>query len=90
MPDFPYRCQACGYSGDFAFRVGEAPKDLSCPICKRGIMRRTYTPIMDLWKNQQGEIVRGPGRQWAGSETFNPEEFRAKNRVNTGRGKAAK
>lgn len=87
MPDYPYRCDGCGYAGDFHYRMGEAPKDLPCPLCEGGTLRRSYEPVSDLWKNANGDLVRAPGRAWAGGETFDPVEFRAKNRINTERGR---
>lgn len=88
MPEYGYRCDECGQDHAINCRMGKAPKAPACPTCGEA-MHRIFHPATDLWKNETGQLVRSPGRQWEGGSTFDPVEFRAKNRVNTGRGKQA-
>jgi len=87
MPEYTYRCDDCGYQADYRYPMGSAPKALACSMCKRGAMHRVYHPTLDLWRNADGQLVRSPGRQWEGGDKFDPVEFAAKNRVDTGRGR---
>ena len=77
MAKYTYYCDDCKTEVDNDFAMGTAPRKIPCKCGEWA--NRVFFPTHHRHVNAQGQVVRAPGSEWVGGDTFDKERFKMEN-----------